>query len=140
MKKHFLLDYVFFDFALAASADLTPKSKMTSPYLRTTLLINSLVGLIFNLSVHHLKPLLGAGYPFPIRFTQNLSLSSGLIRFGLMGTSDDLAVSSLSQVSFPPNLHDGIFNHCVSRNYINWFMSFSLVIHLKLADQLCNNS
>ncbi len=51
--------------------------------------------LIFNLSVHHLKLLEGAGYPKPKRQTQKESLVRGLTRFVEIGRFCSFAAFSI---------------------------------------------
>ena len=53
-----------------------------SPFSAAILNIKVFALLILSLLVHHLNFGLGAGYPFPIKFTQKVSSMFGINKFG----------------------------------------------------------
>ena len=59
---------------------LIPSARMASPCFLMISVMNLFDGLIFRRDVHHLNIGLGAGYPLPMRLTQNESSGSGVRR------------------------------------------------------------
>ena len=69
----------------ADSARRTPSRRTTSPLSDTLLRTYVEVGAIFIRSVHQRNIRVGAGYPRPIRFTQNVWSGSGVVFTTTMG-------------------------------------------------------
>ena len=66
------------------SAFRVPSTRIASPLERTTSRMNLFDGMILSRSVHHRNLFRGAGYPLPIRLTQNVFSTSGV---SLCGTN-----------------------------------------------------
>src|SRR5947209_4583061 len=86
--------------------------------------MNALEGLIFRRSVHQRNFGRGAGYPFPMRFTQKLSLTSG-VRRDREALSDR---STAHHVERPihPRGDDWVLDERVGADDVNWFGSVAL--------------
>ena len=68
------------------SAFRVPSTRIASPFERTTSRMNLFDGWILSRSVHHRNLFRGAGYPLPIRLTQNVSSTSGVSLCGTIGS------------------------------------------------------
>ena len=85
---------------LELSAFLEPITIIASPLSAANFLKKRSAGLIFIRSVHHLNLRRGAGYPLPIKLTQNVSLMLGVSKFGKIGNPCSFALAS-SECSEP---------------------------------------